>query len=638
MRLSVKVVLITGLMVTLIITTLFVIFITRIESQIDEQILTKARAIYKNVVITRHWLADHDGVLVRKMPGMKPNLFLRHPELITNDGDTLLLRNPAMVTRELSELSQSMGGDFSYHMASEKYMNPENKPDAFETTALAYFQDTLLYDNVKEYYRIEDRSGVKHFRYFAPLYTKENCLGCHAKQGYKLGDLCGGVSVLLNVEPILKAQQGNLIIFVTLAIISVTVLVILIFISIQKSIINPLRIIEDSAQNIEEGNYKINLNIQSKDEIGHLARAFQSMSEKIQRYTERLKYSEEKYRSLIENSLESIAVVDSNGNIIESNSKMTVLTQYSNTELKRTNFFNLIDSENRQLFCSELLDVSGNDEHYETILHSRNDLSIPVEVYSIKGFDFDEMSDLSFVYVRDLSRRKQIEKYAIQTEKMFALGQLSSGIAHEIRNPLFALNNNIGFLNRHLKDEKTFKDIYPDLKDSINRMHRIVSTILDYSKPHKPELRAIPINRIIEKSLTLMKKQFENSSIIIEKQLGENLPDVMADSHQMEQVCVNMVLNAKQAIGSKGTVTIKTIKQNNKVHLIISDTGCGIAKEELDRIFNPFYSTFSNGTGLGLSIVQKILEEHNAEHSIVSEPDYGTTFTIKLPIVKEEKK
>ncbi|MBC8215681.1 MAG: DUF3365 domain-containing protein [Candidatus Marinimicrobia bacterium] len=634
MRLGVKVVLITGLIVTLIITTLFVIFITRIESQIDEQILTKARSIYKNVVITRHWLADHDGVLVRKMPGMKPNLFLQHPELITNDGDTLLLRNPAMVTRELSELSQSMGGDFSYHLASENYINTQNKPDVFESAALLFFEDSTKREKAKEYYRVENKEGEKYFRYFAPLYTEESCLNCHAEQGYKLGDLRGGISVIMNIESILKAQRGNIIIFVMLAIFSVTILVILIFISIQKSIIKPLRIIEDSAQKIEDGNYNIKLNIKSKDEIGHLAKAFQSMSEKIERDTERLKNSESKYRSLIENSLESIAVIDSHGKIIESNSKMTALTQYSNTNLKQINFFELIDKKEKQSLPSESIDVSGSNEHYETVLFSQNNMRIPVEVYSIKGFNLGVRSDLSFVYVRDLSKRKQVEKYAIQTEKMFALGQLSSGIAHEIRNPLFALNNNIGFLHRHLDENDYFNDIYPDLKDSINRIHRIVSTILDYSKPHTPELKEISVNQIIEKSLTLIKKQLEKSSIKIVKQLDNNLETVMADSHQLEQVCVNLILNAKQAIGSKGTVTIKTANHAKKVHLIIEDTGCGIAKEEIDRIFNPFYSTFSDGTGLGLSIVQKILEEHNARYSINSETDYGTTFTIRLPMAK----
>lgn len=635
MRLGSRVVLITGSLVTFIITALFIIFLIRIDTQLDDQILTKARSVYKNVIITRHWLADHDGVLVRKKPGMKPNIFLPHPDLITNSGDTLLLRNPAMVTRELSQLSQSMGGDFSYHLASTNYINKQNKPDSFEEAALAYFEDSTRHTGVKEYYRIEDRDGVKHFRYFAPIYIKTSCLSCHADQGYEVGDLRGGISVLLNVKSILAAKKENIIIFITIAIISVTVLVILIFISIQKSIIKPLRIIEGSAQNIEEGNYNIDLNIHSPDEIGNLARAFQSMSDKIQRDTAKLKYSEWKYRSLIENSIESIIVIQSNGNIIESNNKMTKLTQYTNTDLKQKNFFELIDIKEKKSLPSEYFDVSGSNEHYETILISQNNFRIPVEVYSISGFNLSGMSDLSFVYVRDLSKRKQVEKYAIQAEKMFALGQLSSGIAHEIRNPLFALNNNIGFLNKHISHNQTFKEIYPDLKSSIERIHKIVSTILDYSKPHTPELKEVSINAIIEKSLTLIKKQFEKSSIKIEKQLSDDIPHILADSHQMEQVCVNLILNAKQAIGSKGTVTITTtFHSSDKVLLMIEDTGCGIDKDEIDRIFNPFYSTFKDGTGLGLSIVQKILETHQAEYSVVSEPDYGTTFTLILPIAK----
>ncbi|MBN2366358.1 MAG: DUF3365 domain-containing protein [Calditrichaeota bacterium] len=636
MKLTSKVILIIVSSVTLITSIIFYVIMHRFEDQLEHNLLTTARSVYKNILITRQWISDHNGVFVHSKPGEKPNPFLPQPILLSRTGDTLTLKNPALVTRELSELSQTMGIHFSFHMASQHFLNPINKPDAFENMALHYFQSGESDQTLKrEFYRTEKSNGHYYFRYFAPLFTHESCLSCHSEQGYKVGDLRGGLSILLSIDDFQEAKKDNLIFFIFSALAMVGFLSFLIFVALQKSVIRPLKQIEEGAQKIQQDDYNFRIQISQKDEIGHLARAFDDMRLRIQDYTSRLKISENKYRSLIENSLEAIFIIDSDKNILECNSKLSHLTKYLSEEIRQKNMDYLIDTHNTRQMKSTA-ETDEYTEHFETTLFSADRLKIPVEIYIIKDFSLGSETDLSFVYVRDLSERKKIEQYSIQTEKMVALGQISSGIAHEIRNPLFSLNNNLDYLYNRYKNRKEFKEIYPDLKSGIERIHQIVGAILDYARPHRPEFRQIDIHEILEKSIFLVKKQFEKSSTKIETYYSETNCHVEADPHQMEQVFINLFLNAFNAMEDTGILIIRTIPAEKYLLVEIEDTGKGIPEEDIDRIFDPFYSKSANGTGLGLAIVQRILEQHHAEWKVESAPYLGTKFLLFIPYKQED--
>lgn len=631
MRLTGKVVLIIVVTVTTIISIIFYVMASRFESYLESSLLTNARSLYRHIVLVRNWVSDYEGVFVKKKPGMASNPFLPHPDLVTSDGDTLTLKNPALVTRELSELSDVFGGNFSFHMASKNYINPYNQPDSFEFKALIYFEDTLRSSHAQEFYREEEINGEPYFRYFAPLYMQESCVSCHSAQGYKVGDLRGGVSILISTSAYHKIKKENWIFFLSFALATIVFMSALMFVALRKSVIRPLRIIENSAKKIKDGDYDFHLQLPQKDEIGTLASSFEAMRQKIQSSTQQLTISEEKYRNLIEHSIEAIAIIDADGVIVESNHKFHHLTAYNSEALKSINFHELIDFSNRNPIQT-YVDDESKAEHFETILFTRDSLEVPVEIYMIKGFSVGSESDLAFVYVRDLSERKKIEQYSIQAEKMFALGQISSGIAHEVRNPLFALNNNIDYLRQKLScEDEDCLEIFSELKDGVNRIHKIVSEILDFARPHTPEFKRIKVSRIIEDSLVLVKKKLEKSAIKIECDFQNDQREVEADPHQLEQVFINLFLNAFQAMERAGVLHIKVESLNSLCRIDISDSGVGIPKDEIARIFDPFYTKSPNGTGLGLAIVQRILDQHSAKYQVESEPNLGTTFTIWLP-------
>jgi len=631
MKLISKIIIVVSIIVTSIISIMFFVLSNHFQRQIDNHLLTTARIVFKNIVLVRKWVADKEGIFHIKQAGDKANPFLAHPEIITNNNDTLLMKNPALVTRELSELSYTMGENFSFHLASLKYINPLNKPDDFEEKALNFLENPTSNNLNNEFFRSESINNQHYFRYFAPLYTEKSCLTCHAQHGYKLGDVRGGISIILATDEHKKAKNKHLIFFLLTGFFSILTLSIPIIIAIKRSVIQPLKDIEYAAEKIQTGKYDYKLSLNSDDEIGTLAKAFDAMRIEIKDFTGKLQSSENKYREINEHSFDAIAIIDSDGHIVDCNSKMRNLTGYKSKELKSLNFNKLIDNQAKRVMHSNS-PAETKTEHFETIFISAGQIEIPVELYIIKGFSLDSVKGLSFIYMRDLSERKKIEQYSIQTEKMFALGQVSAGIAHEIRNPIFAINNNLDYLHDKCPDNGSFKELYPELKESVARIQKLVSAILDYAKPHDLSFKEIDITEVIQGSLILVQKQFEKSSIKINTQFSHSDKLITADAHKLEQVFVNLFLNAFQAMPNAGILTISTIEQDNHVTVKINDTGMGIPAEDIKRIFDPFYTKTTNGTGLGMAIVQRILDQHNAHYWIKSEVDLGTTFYILFHI------
>jgi diguanylate cyclase (GGDEF)-like protein len=185
---------------------------------LHDEILSRARAHFESIVVTRKWNAGYGGVYVEKKPGMKSNPYLEDPDIETRDGKVFTKKNPALMTREISEYSEKEGG-MSFHMTSLKPLNPQNRADAFEAEALRSFEK-----GVKEHYRIEERQGREVFRYVAPLYVEKECLQCHAKQGYEIGQVRGGIGVMFDIEDVQKRLRNGDIAITLLALLSISLL------------------------------------------------------------------------------------------------------------------------------------------------------------------------------------------------------------------------------------------------------------------------------------------------------------------------------------------------------------------------------------------------------------------------------
>jgi diguanylate cyclase (GGDEF)-like protein len=217
-----------SLILILFFSGIFLGFLLRTNRIIEEQMFTTARSHFKNITLTRSWNADHGGVYVEKKEGVLSNPYLKDPDITATNGKVYTKKNPALMTREISEYAKR-SGDFIFNMTSLNPLNPNNVPDKFETNALKMFET-----NIRESSAIENIDGKTIFRYMAPLFVEKGCLYCHEKQGYKLGEVRGGISVSFDISHIKKEMRINKILLIIISLITVSILITIVFIMISR--------------------------------------------------------------------------------------------------------------------------------------------------------------------------------------------------------------------------------------------------------------------------------------------------------------------------------------------------------------------------------------------------------------------
>lgn len=217
-------VIIISLLVVLSLSAIFAAATITNRTFIYEQARAEGRSLFNSIVMARKWNSHYGGVYVEKTPEMQSNPYLANPDITTKDGRIFTKKNPALMTREISELSEKEGL-FRFHITSLNPLNPENKPDDFETAALKAFAL-----GEKEHFRDEQDQGKTLFRYMAPLYIEESCLECHAQQGYKVGEVRGGISVTFDISTLHSLRRLHTLIIISLGSLSISLLLALVFV------------------------------------------------------------------------------------------------------------------------------------------------------------------------------------------------------------------------------------------------------------------------------------------------------------------------------------------------------------------------------------------------------------------------
>jgi two-component system NtrC family sensor kinase len=240
-----------------------------------------------------------------------------------------------------------------------------------------------------------------------------------------------------------------------------------------------------------------------------------------------------------------------------------------------------------------------------------------------------------------------LDEQLIQSQKLAAIGELSSGIAHEINNPLAIIGQESEWVNHLLQSDELgdFKQVN-DLKDSLREITRqverckdITHRLLNFARKMETLLQVVDVNRLIEDMTKLVERETKQHNINIVRRFQKDLPPVVSDAPLLRQVILNLLNNAAYAIQKDGAITLTTRSTDHgQVEIIVTDTGSGISKENLSKIFNPFFTTKppGKGTGLGLSISHRIIDKLGGHISVTSELGHGTTFTIRLPREQEK--
>ncbi len=251
----------------------------------------------------------------------------------------------------------------------------------------------------------------------------------------------------------------------------------------------------------------------------------------------------------------------------------------------------------------------------------------------------DEIGDLGrkFNYMMQQLResREEIERLhrtqMSRAEHLATLGELATGLAHEIRNPLAGIAGVIEIVSRDLPPTSPARAVIKDVRLEIAQINRIVTDLLETARPHPPQIRLSNLNTTVEHAVMLARQQVLSKPIKIELQKAPDLPEVEHDSDQIHQVLLNLLLNAVQAVTGAGTVHVEIASQEGFATVAVTDTGRGISPQHFSNIFRPFYTTKGNGTGLGLSLARRIVEEHHGRIEVNSVVGKGSTFTVLLP-------
>ncbi len=266
--------------------------------------------------------------------------------------------------------------------------------------------------------------------------------------------------------------------------------------------------------------------------------------------------------------------------------------------------------------------VEEGDLDARVHLHSGDELGKVARIFNSMVARLKEnKEDLEVLHQRELER----------TQKMATLGELAQAIAHEIRNPIAGVSAAVKIIRDGLAKDDPRVEVFDEIHFQTGRIEKIVSNLIQFSRHSTPQFSFTDVHEIVEKTFELFSFQFEDQRIEIKKEFQHGLPMVYADPDQIQQVLMNIVLNAIQAMPRGGTLHMRTFHGGDGwVHVAIADTGKGISEETMPKIFKPFYSTKAKGAGLGLSIVERIVQEHGGKVTVVSKHQLGTTVEISL--------
>jgi two-component system NtrC family sensor kinase len=270
--------------------------------------------------------------------------------------------------------------------------------------------------------------------------------------------------------------------------------------------------------------------------------------------------------------------------------------------------------------------VAAGDLHHEIAVAKRDEIGALAQ-------SFNDMT-------RKLS---EAQRQIYQSDKLAAVGQLAAGVAHEINNPLTGVLTYASFLRKRVEDRPELKDDLDVIVRETKRCRQIVKGLLDFARPMPPEKQVCDLAEIVERAIQIVQVQLTAHRVELRRQIRPDLPRVTVDANQIQQVLVNLLLNANDAIGDDGgTITLVAERvpdadgsreRARQIEVRVSDSGSGIPPENLEKIFDPFFSTKGRkGTGLGLAVVWGIIEKHGGRIEVQSEVGKGTTFRILLPI------
>lgn len=552
----------------------------------------------------RRWVTKMGGVYVRK-DRMPPNPYLNIPDRDkrTTDGIDLTMANPAYMTRQVFDIlyKESKSGILN-RIVSEKYLNPDNKPDEWEKRALHSFEKGLQ----KEASGVTKINGIPYMRLMKPMYVEEGCLKCHGHQGYKVGDIRGGISISLPMTPFYERESVER----TNSILSFLFLWVV-------------------------GSFVILLS-----------------GKKIHEHQLEIEKREHTLKTLFDSSVDWEYWVTEDGHINTVSPSIKTITGYSveeflnNPDLRidivhkedRENFKSHIERLEKDTFQEGSLEfrIITKDGEEKWISHACSPVNI--------GGKFSGRR----VVNRDITAYKRLEEHLAQSQKMEAIGTLAGGIAHDFNNMLQGILGYASLLKLKIPETDPMYKPIDVIERTAEKAAELTQQLLGFARKGKFLIESLNLNNLVEEVLKIITRTFDRA-IEIKTLLSDELWYIEGDKSQIENVILNLCVNARDAMPKGGSLTITTYNREVKegdlsysfakpgryVVLSVEDSGIGMDQETMKHIFEPFFTTkeVGKGTGMGLAMVYGVVKNHNGFITVDSELGKGSIFTIYLPAI-----
>ncbi|MDP8206139.1 MAG: DUF3365 domain-containing protein [Candidatus Electryonea clarkiae] len=603
-----KYTLIIGIAWTVILAWLLTLSLFGQRQESQESALVQARHSFEKDLVYRRWAAVHGGVYVPITDETPPNPYLSHIEnrdITTTSGLELTLMNPAYMTRQVHELGLEQYG-FRGHITSLNPIRPENKADAWETEALQAFER-----GETEVFSTENINGESYMRMMRVMITEQQCLKCHEKQGYKVGDIRGGISVSVPMVPLWTIANKH-----SRTIATSYILVWLIGlggIGIGNRIIKKrLHERKLAVQDLRELSLRNDAILAAVPDI-----IMEVDYNKIYTWSNRAGYE-----FFGEDVLgkEAAHYFEGEQNTYD---KAQPLCSGSENIIYIESWQRRKDGKERLLAwtCKSLRDKDGN---VIGALSSARDIT-------------DQH--------REKEDRKKLEVHMRQHQKLESIGTLAGGVAHEINNPINGIMNYAQLISDRLDEKNPLRRYATEIIQETERTATIVRNLLTFSRAGKETHNPARIKDIVDGTVSLVQTIIRHDQITLEIDVPGDLPIIRCRSQQIQQVLMNLLTNARDALNERypefdeDKILIVKVRPFERdeidwIRMTVEDHGIGIPDEVQDRIFDPFFTTKdrTKGTGLGLSISYGIIEDHHGEMFVESEPGQYTRFHVDLRV------
>jgi PAS domain S-box-containing protein len=633
--------------------------------------LAEARTAIGRDILYRHWGSSLGGVYAPVTAKNSPNPYLSHlPErdIVTPTGRKLTLINPAYMNRQVYELAKETDTDIGTgHLTSLKPIRPENAPDPWERRSLVSFEN-----GVREVSEVVTIDGQPFMRLMKAFVIEKSCLKCHADQGYKLGDIRGGLSVTQPMQPLVDASRTQI-----AGSLAAHGLIWLLGLSVTaagaRQLIRNVHAQKHVEAELQEQAIRLEEEISDRQAIQE---SLQENEEKLQEQNGELQATEEMLRVQI-NEYEI-----SQMHLKESNSNLQAIFDVSPLPILISSFEGGVVREINHTFSEafgyQQDDVIGKNgvelgiwcdiverRHFISLINEQHNVSgFPAEIRNARGetrsiwlygtvIEYKNEPCLLIVFM-DVTDQKRTEAELRQAQKMDVVGQLAGGIAHDFNNMLTAIIGSAEMMERYVTDTPSQARLLKTIQDAAGRSAELTGQLMAFSRKGNTMNVQIWANKSIQSVIRLLERTI-NKNIHIETRLTAAHDMITGDPTQLQNALLSLGINARDAMPDGGTITYATatvfldeaycishgsqLQPGRFVEISVTDTGTGIGKEIIEHIFEPFFTTkeLGQGTGLGLAAVYGTVKEHRGSINVYSEPGIGTIFKLYLPLAGEQR-